>query len=147
MHEMIHALNRVIEVCKDSEKGFRKAAEDMSAPDYQTMFSDLAAQRAGFAEELHGIISSMGEAPETDGSTRAAMHRAFIDVRMALTGGSEHTVLAEAERGEDIALHTYEDVLKEALPVGVRDVLLRQYAVVKETHDQVRALRDAHERA
>jgi len=71
------------------------------------------------------------------------MHRAWINIKSAITGMNEHAVLAECERGEDTGKHTYEEALKQDLPTDVRTIIERQYQGVKENHDRVRDLRNA----
>jgi len=135
-------LNRLIEVCLDGQKGYREAADHIDNADYRHMFSELSQQRARFAVELQTLVASMGEQPEDHSTTRAALHRAMIDVKAALTGGGMKAVLQEVERGEDIAVDTYEEIVELALPSDAHEVVQRQYAAVKEAHDRMKALRD-----
>jgi uncharacterized protein (TIGR02284 family) len=55
----------------------------------------------------------------------------------------EAAVLAECERGEDVAKTAYEDALKKDLPADVRSMIEREYEGVKQHHDRVRQLRNA----
>ena len=71
------------------------------------------------------------------------MHRAWINIKSAITGMNEHAVLAECERGEDTRKHIYKEALKQDLPTDVRTIIERQYQGVKENHDRVRDLRNA----
>jgi uncharacterized protein (TIGR02284 family) len=140
--EMTTNLNRLIEVCLDGQKGYREAADHVDNTDYKRMFTELSQQRARFAAELQTLVASMGELPEDNSTTRAALHRALIDVKAALTGGGTKAVLQEVERGEDIAVDTYEEIVELALPAHAHEVVERQYAAVKEAHDRMKALRD-----
>jgi uncharacterized protein (TIGR02284 family) len=47
------------------------------------------------------------------------MHRAWTNIKSAITGMSEHAVLAECERGEDVAKAAYETALQKSLPANV----------------------------
>jgi uncharacterized protein (TIGR02284 family) len=71
------------------------------------------------------------------------MHRAWINIKSAVTSGDDHAILAEAERGEDSAVNEYQDAMKEDIAVAVRGVIARQYHEVKNAHDRIRNLRDA----
>ena len=51
-------------------------------------------------------------------------------------------MLAECERGEDVAKSTYEAALKEDLPPDVKAIVRRQYEGVKANHDRIRDLRN-----
>ena len=55
---------------------------------------------------------------------------------------SEHAVLAECKRGEDVAKAAYETALQKSLPANVRTLVERQYEGVKANHNRVRNLRN-----
>ncbi|MGH9895549.1 MAG: PA2169 family four-helix-bundle protein, partial [bacterium] len=71
-----------------------------------------------------------------------ALHRGWLNVKSAITGKDEAAVLAECERGEDVALQHYQDALREDLPSDVRNLIERQYQGVMANHELVRGLRD-----
>ncbi len=73
---------------------------------------------------------------------RAAVHRTWINVRELLTSNDANAILSEAERGEDHIKSAYETVLRNTAGSAVNDVLTRQYAQVKASHDRVKMLRD-----
>ena len=58
-------------------------------------------------------------------------------------GMDEAAVLAECERGEDVAKKTYEEALGKDLPADVRSMVERQYQGVRQHHDRVRQIRGA----
>ena len=72
-----------------------------------------------------------------------AMHRFWVGLRSSISGMSDHAILDECERGEDVAKRSYEKALAQDLPGDVRRVVERQYAEVKANHDKVRAMRNA----
>jgi uncharacterized protein (TIGR02284 family) len=86
----------------------------------------------------------MGGKPETGGSMTGALHRGWVDVKSAVTDRSDHAILAECEKGEDVAKKRYHDALEEDLPADVRAIVERQYQGVLQTHDRVRDLRDQY---
>ena len=102
-------------------------------------------QRSRFAGELQSQAIGMGESnPEDSSSTAGAMHRAWINIKSAITTQDDHAILAEAERGEDSAISEYKKAMEEKELAGpVRDIISRQYTEVKAAHDKVKALRDA----
>lgn len=134
-------LNDLINVCKDGENGYRKAAEDVRDPELRSLFSRYSEQRSKFAGELQSTVADLGVKPETDGTARGAMHRGWIDVKSAVAGREDKAVIDECETGEDVAKDSYERVLEEGKLTGtVRSMVLRQYEQVKAAHDNVRAL-------
>jgi uncharacterized protein (TIGR02284 family) len=70
------------------------------------------------------------------------VHRGWINLKNAL-GGGEKSILNEAERGEDVAVSSYEKAMKANLSPDVAGVVRRQFGAVKEAHDRVKAMRDS----
>jgi uncharacterized protein (TIGR02284 family) len=143
--EVISTLNSLIETLKDGQEGFRQASEGVKDSQLKTLFNELSLQRAKFAGELQSQAIQLGESnPEDSSSTAGAMHRAWINLKSALTTQDDHAVLAECERGEDSAVAEYKKAMEdENLSSPVRDIISRQYTDVKAAHDKVKALRDA----
>lgn len=139
----ITTINNLIETCKDGEKGFREAAEGLKSPDIKAKFLQYSQQRAEMSRELQTLVRGMGGDPETSGSMSASLHRGWIDLKAALTGRDEAAILAEAERGEDVAKNAYENALKEALPPDAQMVVQQQAMHVQQAHDNVKHLRDS----
>ena len=137
-------MNSLIETVKDGEEGFRQAAEAVKDSNLKSLFNEFSQQRARFVTELQTEAMNLGEIePEESSSTAGAMHRAWINIKSALTSGNDHTILAECERGEDTAVKEYEEALKIDLPAPLDDIISREYAEVKSAHDQIKSLRDA----
>jgi uncharacterized protein (TIGR02284 family) len=142
--DTISVLNSLIETLKDGQHGFRVAADDVQNSDLKSVFQKYSLQRSQFAGELQSEAVKLGEAePEETSSSAGVLHRAWINLKSALAGGDEHSVLAECERGEDSAVSEYQEALEKDLPQNIRDIVERQYREVKAAHDAVRALRDA----
>lgn len=146
--EVISTLNSVIETLKDGQEGFRQAAEAVKDSQLKSLFSELSLQRSKFAGELQNHVVQMGESnPENTSSTAGALHRAWINMKSAITSQDDHAILSECERGEDSAVAEYKKAMDAELPSPARDLISRQYADVKAAHDQVKALRDASKNA
>jgi len=142
---MVSTLNSLIETLKDGQEGFRQAAEAVKDSTLKSLFSEYSLQRAKFAGELQNeVIRSLGDSkPEETSSVSGALHRAWINLKSALTSGDDHAILAECERGEDSAISEYRKAIEdENLSSPLRDIVSRQYTEVKAAHDRVKALRD-----
>ena len=79
-------------------------------------------------------------------SVAGSMHRAWIDLKAAVTSGDDHAILAECERGEDSAVNEYKKAMDADLSSPLRETVSRQYDKVKLAHDRVRDLRDARQK-
>jgi uncharacterized protein (TIGR02284 family) len=137
-------LNNLIETLKDGQEGFKQAAESVSNPRLKSLFRDYSEQRSRFATALQSEARIHGETePETDSSASGALHRGWINLKSALTGGDEHAILAECERGEDSAVAEYKKALDDGLSPSAQELVSRQFAEIKAAHDRIRTLRDA----
>jgi uncharacterized protein (TIGR02284 family) len=72
------------------------------------------------------------------------MHRAWINLKSAITSQDDHAILAECERGEDSAVSEFKKAMEEEeLSAPIREIVSRQYADLKRAHDRIRELGDA----
>jgi uncharacterized protein (TIGR02284 family) len=142
--EVISTVNCLIETLKDGEKGFKEAAEAVKDPQLKSLFQEYAQQRSRFATELQTQARSLGESdPQKTSSTAGAMHRAWINLKSAVTSGDDKAILSECERGEDSAVHEFEEAMQDGLTSPLRDIVSRQFSEIKSAHDRVKHLRDA----
>jgi len=136
-------LNNLIETLKDGQEGFRQAAEGVNDAKLKSLFGEYSQQRSRFATALQAEARKLGEEkPETSSSATGALHRGWINLKLAITGGDEHAVLAECERGEDSAVEEYKKALDDGLSPLAQDLVLGQFAEIKAAHDRIRSLRD-----
>jgi uncharacterized protein (TIGR02284 family) len=140
--EVRSTLNNLIETCKDGSEGFRSSAEKLRDAGIKTDFLKFARQRASFAGELQAEVTRIGGEPAKSGSTTAALHRGWMGLKSALTGDSDHGIVEEAERGEDVAVKNYRDALAKDLPADIQAIVSRQLREIQQTHNTVKAMRD-----
>jgi uncharacterized protein (TIGR02284 family) len=138
--KVISILNNLIETCKDGQEGFREAAEAAKDPHLRSLFSEFSLQRAEFAGELQTEIRSLGGAPERSGSVSGSIHRGWINLKTAITGGSDAAIISECERGEDSAKKNYREALEPDLPANISSLVERQYRQLQQVHEEVRNL-------
>jgi uncharacterized protein (TIGR02284 family) len=138
----LSVLEDLIETCKDGQKGYQDAAEHVKRPDLKTFFNEQRLERGQFAEELRHEYSRLGKPDKKpSGSIAAAMHRAWIDTKVAM-GGGDKTILESVEAGEDKAKESYQKALSEPLPADVSQIVRRQADSIQRAHDKVKMLRD-----
>ena len=132
-------LHHLIEICKDGERGFRTAADHVSAPVLKTLFADLAAQRKQFAQELEPHLHRLGGTPDS-GSSTAAFHRGWMLLRGLVPGNHDHAIVTEAERGEHVALDAYQEALNGMLPPTVMDLVEAQRDAIEAATERIRTI-------
>ena len=142
--KVVSTLNNLIETCRDGQNGFKEAAENAKNPDLKAFFSQVSLERARCVGELQQEVQRLGGDPENTGSTAAALHRVWMDIKGSLTGKDDQSILNECERGEDSAVETFRDALKdENLPSNLRSIVERQFRSIQQTHDRVKQMRDS----
>ena len=142
--DSISTLNKLIETCKDGQEGFRLAAEAVTDDeDLKGFLFSCSLQRSKFAGELQNEVIGLGEPGPSDSSTVVStLHRGWINLKTALTGGDNHAILAECERGEDSAVSEYRKAANSNLSDTLKEIVQRQFQEMLATHNSVRGLRD-----
>jgi uncharacterized protein (TIGR02284 family) len=112
-------LQHLIQVCKDGAHGFRTAADHVTAPSLKSLFTELANERTGFAAALLPHLQRMGGTSDDDGSSAAALHRGWMNIKGLVPGNHDHAIVTEAKRGEQAALNAYDEALAGILPPTV----------------------------
>lgn len=141
--ELIDGLNHLITICNDGKYGYEVAAEDADSAALRDMFSGYSAERAEFSQQLKAEIKKFGGEPDHGGGPLGAIHRAWIDVKTALSSKDNKAVLGACITGEKAAVNAYNDVLKKnELPVETRALLNEQRRNIEEALNKVEGLHD-----
>ncbi len=141
----VDVLNELIEVSRDGEQGFLKAAEDATNPELKELFTSRATEIGAAIRELQSQVIALGGRPEEGGSVAGALHRGWVSLRSAVANRTDLSILEECERGEDVAKKKYADALQhDDLSFEVRALVERQYHGVLRNHDLVRDLRNRY---
>jgi len=121
--QIASVLNDLVETSRDGATGLETCAEG-AKDSMQKVFSETRAQNCEEAvRELNIEVLHHNGKPIEHGSATAALRRAWIKVRTAVTSNDDLAVLEECERAEDAALEAYIKALEEDLPNHVRTLL------------------------
>jgi uncharacterized protein (TIGR02284 family) len=142
----VSTLNNLIETLKDGEQGFRTAAEGLTNTETKALFQEYSRERGQMAQELRAEVLKLGGEAESGGSMSGSVHRGWINIKSVVTGKSDASIIAEAERGEDVAKQAYDEAGRAELPESARPIVQQQAARVRAAHDRVRAMERATER-
>ena len=143
MKKQNEVIDNLIETLKDGQEGFKQAAESVRNSALKTLFSDYRSSVPLRHRAAERGSPPWRDQPETSSSTTGALHRGWINLKSAITGGDEHAILAECERGEDSAVDEYKKALDDGLTPSAQELVSRQFAEIKAAHDRIRSLRDA----
>jgi uncharacterized protein (TIGR02284 family) len=142
--DVISTLNELIETCKDGEATYKTCTEHAIEHDshLQSAFSELEHSCSTASSELQGMVVMLGGIPHNGRSTSEALHRGWVNLKIAFAGKNDEAILNECERGEDAAKVGYNVALGHDLPPEVRTIVERQSRGVLVNHERIRALRD-----
>jgi uncharacterized protein (TIGR02284 family) len=140
--EEITTLNTLIATLIDSVTGYEDAAANSEAGRFQQLFRERAGERQRVIEELRAEVRRLGGNPEDDGSFMGKTHQRFLDLKAAVTGRDEQSIINEVERGEDYLKDKFETALdSDALSGESRGAVERAYQSVRAGHDQMSQLK------
>lgn len=144
----VSVLNTLITTTIDSANGFERSAEDADAARFQSMFREFATERRQCVNDLQARVRQLGGEPADDGSLKADVHRRWVDMKNAITGAGDKSVIEEVERGEDYIKEKYEAALKDdKLSAETRMVITKAYDSVRRGHDRASALKKSMQSA
>ncbi len=141
--KQISVLNRLLNLNRISEQGFRIAAESVKNRGLKVLLKAYARQRANFAAELNDEILRLGGRPRYSRNLLGTLHRGWLIIKAAMTIGraaTEAVVLSESHRGEMYAVRQYKLALKRPFSPETHTILTRQQETVMAACAQVQSL-------
>ena len=136
------AVEKLITTNRDAEQGFRAAADAVPDGPLKKMFVELSGQRAGFASEIQDAVRKVGFEPVNPLGAAGTLHGIWISLKGSVMANKAHVVLEEAERGEDLAIKTYQEALPFILQPELRSIVEKQFAAIQASHAHIRMMRD-----
>lgn len=144
----IATLNSLIATTIDSINGYQESADAVESAQFRELFQQLGRDRQQVLPKLQAEVARLGGNPEDDGTTLAAAHRAFVDLKSAITGRDDKAVINEVERGEDHIKEKFETAMADTqVSEQTRAAIREAYESVRRGHDRVRDLKHALEGA
>jgi len=144
----VDILNGLITTTIDSAQGFEHSAEHADAGRFRELFQEFARERREVVSGLQQAVRALGGTPNDDGSLKADLHRRWIDLRDAISGGGDKEIIEEVERGEDYLKAKYEKALADGeLGAAARDAISAAYTSVRAGHDRASQLKHSMEGA
>src|SRR5213594_1724017 len=138
---LVDTLQEVGKIVRDSEEGYRHAANDIDDWQLRSMFLELARVRSEQGNEIDRLLHRFGgEAVPKGGSVSGTMHRVFGDLKAAITGNNRRAVVDEAARGESYAESIFDKALRADLPMDVQQIIRRQHSNVRESRERMRRM-------
>ena len=145
--EIIQVLNDLVEINNDRIVGYERAVKELKEEDHdlKSLFDAMIIESRQIKSELAHEIQVLHGDVEKGTTERGKIYRAWMDVKALFTGSDRHTILSNCEYGEDAAQKAYTEALKtDRLPGFLRQMLIKQQEVLKDSHDDVHDLRDQY---
>ena len=144
--DQISTLNGLIETTVDSVTGYEDSAKNVDNERFREIFRSRADERQQVVQELRNEVRRLGGDPEESGSFLGKAHQRFEDLKAAITGRDEKSIINEVERGEDYIKGKFEAALQgDDLGAESREVVQRCFQSVREGHDQISQLKHGME--
>ena len=138
----ISTLNTLIATTIDSINGYEDSAENIDNERFREIFRHRANERQQIVEQLRSEVRRLGGEPEDSGSFMGKTHQRFEDLKAAITGRDEKSIINEVERGEDYLKEKWQAALQSGdLDGECHDLVERLYQQVKSGHDQMSQLK------
>ena len=141
----IETLNDLILINNDRIIGYEHATMELKAEEGELkhLFTNMIGESHQFKMELATEVAALGHDIETGTSTSGKLHRTWLNVKAAFSRHSKKSILEECEFGEDVAKDAYKTAIAdESTPAYIKEMLLKQQAILQASHDKIKALRD-----
>lgn len=142
----ISTLNTLIATTVDSITGYEDSAQNIDNERFREIFRQRANERQQVVQQLREEVRRLGGDPEDSGSFMGKAHQRFEDLKAAITGRDEKSIINEVERGEDYLKEKWQAALHSGdLKGETHDLIERLYQSVKSGHDQISQLKHGME--
>lgn len=138
----ISTLNTLIATTIDSITGYEDSAQNIDNERFREIFRQRANERQQVVEQLRAEVRRLGGEAEDGGSFMGKAHQRFSDLKAAVTGRDEKSIINEVERGEDYLRDKWQAALQSGdLKGETQELVQRCYQSIKSGHDQMSQLK------
>ena len=140
----IDILNSLVEINNDRIEGYKTAIEE-TKDDEELKASFSQFQQTSFSchAALVAEVQRLGGTAEEGTKNTGKIHRVWLDFKAIVSGHSRKTILSSCEFGDEAAMTTYKDALKdgtEHLSQEQQAMLQSQLALITSDYNKVKML-------
>jgi len=128
----LEILDHLIEVCVDSEKRYRSAADDVGKAKLEQFFNQQADARKRSADELNAERQRLGGNGKESGTLGGLVDRAAMDLSVVMSMG-DTGVVDWCREDEEKVITEYEKALAHDFPAAIRKKIEDQLAQSRAT--------------
>lgn len=145
MSDTSDVLNDVVKVLKAGEEFYREGVEKTEKAPLKAVYAEMADVRQNAIAALSARIKADGG--DISSGSWAEKSYAFYTSMKAALGDKEDVMLADLEEHEDRTLEAFRDAMEDADDAETKQVLLQHYPKFQQTHDRMKALKEARDAA
>jgi len=137
--EIASNLNQLLEKNYDAEKGYKDAAGKVKNARMKQFLEEQAQLRYDFGHQIKSEIKAFDGKPDKGGSIKGTAHRAWMDLKAAISSDKEENVMEEVQRGEQTAINEYDEVInKTNLPASTKSILTQQRDKIQQAQQSAK---------
>jgi uncharacterized protein (TIGR02284 family) len=139
----VQALNQLLEKNYDAENGYKNALIETKSAQLKSYFTKQAARRSQNANELYKAIRNLNATPVEKGSTTAAIHKTWLDLKTAIIGKNDEDILQECIRADIAAVNEYKKVIDHPEYLfDSRGIIRKQLHSLQKTLNTIKKMED-----
>jgi uncharacterized protein (TIGR02284 family) len=145
--EVVEILNDLVMIHNDRINGYQRAIHELQPrdTDLKSLFDHMIVESQQMKSDMAHEIQVLHGDVETGGTEMGKIYRAWLEVKAVFTGEGRHVILSNCEAGEDATQQAYGKALEAArLPAFIRDLLSTQEITLRNSHAEIRELRNQY---
>lgn len=139
------AFTDLLNLNRTSAKGYQEAADEVKSSELKSQLNQYSQQRSQFVSQLEQQANQLGITAQNDTTLEsvatdaaAAVHRGWINVKSAITGSDDSSILSTCETGEESALKAYDTALQaQDLSPSAKSVLQQQRSEIQSAKNWI----------
>jgi uncharacterized protein (TIGR02284 family) len=134
-------LNDLITIAEDGKEGYENAAKNLKDAAIKSSFLLYAHDRSVYASQLREVVHQLnGEVEDNGGDIKGSMHRVWIDIKSAFTGGDVDAIINACITGEEAAVKEYKLVLNDSLiPESCKPLIKEQLNGIEQALSSIKS--------
>lgn len=148
--DLANALNDLVLINNDRIEGYQKAIENLDDTDVdlKLLFNKMISNSKDHVSKLGQIVAKTGQKIEEGTTTSGKVFRTWMSVKSVFSTEDRTSTLESCVTGEDAALKAYDLALVSdaEMSADIRKTLMDQKSTIKTDQDQIKKLRDLHQK-
>jgi uncharacterized protein (TIGR02284 family) len=134
-------LQDLVELLTDSQKGYGESAAHVQNEALKEKFMRIGNGRAPWIESIGNELAKLGEETSMNGTTKGALHRAWIDLREKFASRDDLAIVSECQRGDEHLIEHYDSVINDdEVPYPFKEILQEHRVMIQSDLGELQLL-------